>query len=131
MVGIDRYLADGEMLVFESRFGFGRLLAEVILFAVVTLIGLPFGPVVILVWAGVFLWVIADRKSGKVYVTNKRLIRRKGAGSHNFEELRLDNVESIRNGPLGLKVIGAGATVIKLPSFLSNITELRKALAQV
>ncbi|WOF72444.1 hypothetical protein QMT40_000058 [Parvibaculaceae bacterium PLY_AMNH_Bact1] len=129
MAGIDRYLADGEILVYESRFGFGRLMAEIILFVVVTLIGLAFGPAIILAWAGFVFWVVADRKSNKVYVTNKRLIRKKGAGSQNFEELRLDKVESIKNGPLGLRVIGTGATVLKLPSFLSNITELRKALA--
>jgi len=129
MAGIDRYLAEGENVVFESRFGFGRLMAEIILFVIVSFIGVAFGPVIVLVWFGFVLWAIADRASSKVYVTDKRLIRKKGAGSSNFEELRLDKVESIKNGPLGLRVIGTGATVIKLPGLLSNITELRKALA--
>ncbi len=129
MPGIDKYLAEGEKLVFESRFGFARLMAEIIIFVIVSFIGVAFGPAIVLAWLGFFFWVIADRKSSKVYVTNKRLIRKKGAGSHNFVELRLDKVESIKNGPMGLRVIGAGATVIKLPGLLSNVTALRKALA--
>lgn len=128
MAGIDKYLAEGEKLVFESRFGFARLMAELIIFVIVSFIGVAFGPAIVLVWLGLIFWVITDRKSSKVYVTNKRLIRKKGAGSHSFEELRLDKVESIKNGPMGLRVIGTGATVIKLPGLLSNISELRKVL---
>lgn len=129
MAGIEKYLADGEEVIFESRFGVARFIVDLGFFVAASFVGAAFGPAIVLAWIGFFVWVFSNRSSSKVYVTNRRLIRKKGAGSTNFEELRLDKVESVKNGLLGLRVVGAGATVIKLPGLISNISDLRKALA--
>ncbi len=128
MARIEKYLGTDERIVFQARYGTARALAEIFTFAIVTLIGVAFGPGLLLVWLVYVAWVYGERKKRRIVVTNKRLIHKKPWGSSDFEEIYLDKIESVKERGSSLVIRGTGATLIKLPPFLKDPAGLRRAL---
>ena len=128
MARIEKYLAPGEEIIFRAQFGFARLVAELVVIALATFVGLMFGPMVFAVWPGLLLWLYGERRVQKVVVTNRRLIHKKPWRAGQFNEMALNKIESVKDNGLQLIVRGSGATKITLPPFLKNRAALRGAL---